>query len=318
MSEFLGLAYFAEVPVVLFDVQRGGPSTGMPTRTQQSDVICCAYASHGDTRQVLLLPGDPHECFDFAARAFDLAERLQTPVIVMSDLDIGMNDWVIDPLVWDDARGHDRGKVLDAEALEKIEQFGRYLDVDGDAIPYRTVPGTHPTKGAYFSRGSSHDGVARYTEDGKVNAANLDRLARKFETAATMMPRPVIKRASRSSKLGLINFGSTEPAVREAVGQLRRDGYKVNTMRLRAFPFTKEVKAFAAEHERIFVVEMNRDAQMRTLLIAEAGIPAEKLIPVLSYDGMPMTAKAIVAGVAGGIESDKAVAHALRLSAAAM
>lgn len=318
MSEFLGLAYFAEVPLVLFNVQRGGPSTGMPTRTQQSDIICCAYASHGDTRQVLLIPGDPHECFDFAAQAFDLAERLQTPIIVMSDLDLGMNDWVIDPLIWDDTHKHDRGKVLDAEALEEIEQFGRYLDVDGDAIPYRTIPGTHPTKGAYFSRGSSHDAYARYTENGELNAANLDRLARKFETAAKMMPRPVIKRASKASKLGLINFGSTEPAVREAVGLLKRDGYKLNTMRLRAFPFGKDIAAFAAEHERIFVVEMNRDAQMRTLLIAEAGIPAEKLIPVLSYDGMPMTARQIAAKVQGTIESDKSVAQALRLSAAAM
>ena len=318
MSEFLGLAYFAEVPLVLFDVQRGGPSTGMPTRTQQSDIICCAYASHGDTRQVLLFPGDPHECFEMAAQAFDLAERLQTPIIVMSDLDIGMNDWVIDPLEWDDARGHDRGKVLDAKALERIEDFGRYLDVDGDAIPYRTIPGTHPTKGAYFSRGSSHDVFARYTEDGKLNAANLDRLSRKFETAAKLMPRPAIKRTSKSSKLGLINFGSTEPAVREAVAGLKRGGYKLNTMRLRAFPFTKDVAAFAAEHDRIFVVEMNRDAQMRTLLIAEAGIPAEKLIPVLSYDGMPMTAREIEQAVERSIESDKAVAQALRLSAAAM
>ena len=318
MSEFLGLAYFAEVPIVLFDVQRGGPSTGMPTRTQQSDIICCAYASHGDTRQVLLIPGDPQECFEMAAQAFDLAERLQTPIIVMSDLDIGMNDWVIDRLDWDDKHVHDRGKVLDAEALEKVEQFGRYLDVDGDAIPYRTIPGTHPTKGAYFSRGSSHDGYARYTEDGVLNAANLDRLSRKFETAAKLMPRPAINRTSRSSKLGVINFGSTEPAVREAVAVLKKGGYKINTMRLRAFPFTKEVAAFAAEHDRIFVVEMNRDAQMRTLLIAEAGIPAEKLIPVLSYDGMPMTARSIADQIEGLIESDKSVAQALRLSASAM
>jgi len=318
MSEFLGLGYFAEVPLVLFNVQRGGPSTGMPTRTQQSDIVCCAYASHGDTRQVLLIPGDPHECFDFAAQAFDLAERLQTPIIVMSDLDLGMNDWVIDPLVWDDAHKHDRGKVLDAQDLEEIEQFGRYLDVDGDAIPYRTLPGTHATKGAYFSRGSSHDAYARYTEDGQLNAVNLDRLARKFDTAAKMVPRPAIKRASKASKLGLINFGSTEPAVRESVGLLKKDGYKLNTMRLRAFPFSKDVAAFAAEHERIFVVEMNRDAQMRMLLIAEAGIPAEKLISVLSYDGMPMTARSIVGQVQGMIESDKTIAQALRLSAAAM
>ena len=318
MSEFLGLAYFAEVPLVLFDVQRGGPSTGMPTRTQQSDILCCAYASHGDTKQVLLIPSDPAECFELATQAFDLAERLQTPVIVMSDLDIGMNDWVSEPLAWNDDHVHDRGKVLDAQQLEEVEQFGRYLDVDGDAIPYRTIPGTHASKGAYFSRGSSHDTQARYTEDGKLNAANLDRLSRKFETASAMMPRPIIKRASRSSKLGLINFGSTEPAVREAVGELKRDGYKVNTLRLRAFPFNKDVEAFAAEHDRIFVVEMNRDAQMRTLLIAEAEIPAEKLISVLCYDGMPMTAKQIVDPLKKMIESDKAVAQALQLSATAI
>jgi len=313
MSEFLGLGYFAEVPVVLFDIQRGGPSTGMPTRTQQSDVLTCAYASHGDTRHVLLIPGDPKECFELSAQAFDLAERLQTPVIVMSDLDIGMNEWVVDPLEWDDSQPHDRGKVLDAEALEKIEHFGRYLDVDGDAIPYRTIPGTHPEKGAYFSRGSSHDVFAQYTEDGQINAANLDRLKRKFETAVKMMPLPVVKRQSKSSKLGLINFGSTEPAVREAVTMLKRDGYKVNTLRLKSFPFTKHVAQFAAAHDKIFVVEMNRDAQMRTLLIAEAGIPAEKLIPILSYDGMPVTAKLVKNKIQNAIETDKEVAESLRL-----
>jgi len=314
MSEFLGLGYFAEVPVVLFDIQRGGPSTGMPTRTQQSDVLTCAYASHGDTRHILLIPGDPKECFELSAQAFDLAERLQTPVIVMSDLDIGMNEWVVDPFEWDDSQPHDRGKVLDAEALEKIEHFGRYLDVDGDAIPYRTIPGTHPEKGAYFSRGSSHDVFAQYTEDGRINAANLDRLKRKFETAVKMMPLPIVKRQSKSSKLGLINFGSTEPAVREAVTMLKRDGYKVNTLRLKSFPFTKHVAQFAAAHDRIFVVEMNRDAQMRTLLIAEAGIPAEKLIPILSYDGMPITAELVKSKVQNAIETDKLVAESLQLS----
>ena len=232
----------------------------------------------------------------------------------MSDLDIGMNEWVVDPLEWDDSQPHDRGKVLDAEALEKIEHFGRYLDVDGDAIPYRTIPGTHPEKGAYFSRGSSHDVFAQYTEDGRVNAANLDRLKRKFETAVELMPLPVVKRQSKSSKLGLINFGSTEPAVREAVTMLKRDGYRVNTLRLKSFPFTKHVAQFAAAHDRIFVVEMNRDAQMRTLLIAEAGIPAEKLIPILSYDGMPITAKLVKNKVQNAIETDKTVAESLQLA----
>lgn len=318
MNEFLGLAYFAEVPIVLFDIQRGGPSTGMPTRTQQSDVTACAYASHGDTKHVLLFPADPKECFELAADAFDLAERLQTPIIVMSDLDIGMNDWLTDPLEWDPSRKHDRGKVLDAEALDRLEVFGRYWDMDGDAIPYRTLPGTHPEKGAFFTRGSSHDAFATYTEDGRINAENLDRLAGKFLTAEAFMPKPVIRKASRTSKLAIINFGSTEPAVREAVDLLAGEGYKLNTLRLKAFPFTKEVKKFAARHERIFVVEQNRDAQMRALLINEAGIAPDKLVPVLSYDGMPLTAEWLKGKITRVIEQDKAVAGALQLAARAM
>ena len=318
MSEFMGLAYFAEVPLVLFDVQRGGPSTGMPTRTQQSDITTCAYASHGDTKQVLLFPADPKECFDLAVEAFDLAERLQTPVIVMSDLDIGMNEWVTKPLEWDDAHAHDRGKVMDAEMLDRVEHFGRYWDVDGDGIPYRTLPGTHPSKGAFFTRGSSHDNFATYTEDGEVNAENLDRLTRKFATAANFMPKPVIRKSGRSSKLGIINFGSTEPAVREACELLAREGYKLNTMRLRAFPFGKQVTRFADQHERIFVVEQNRDAQMRSLLMTEAGIPGEKLVSVLNYDGMPLTAEWVKNQIEAVIETDKSVAAAMQLSMRAM
>lgn len=318
MSEFLGLAYFAELPFVLIDVQRGGPSTGMPTRTQQSDITACAYASHGDTKQVLLFPGDPKECFELTADAFDLADRLQTPVIVMSDLDLGMNEWVCDPLEWDDARKHDRGKVMDAEMLDRAKSFGRYWDVDGDGITYRTLPGTHPTKGAFFTRGSSHDAFATYTEDGQVNAENLDRLARKFALAAKMMPKPVIRKTSRRSRLGIINLGSTEPAVREACELLARNGYKLNTMRLRAFPFGKEVAKFAAQHDRIFVVEQNRDAQMRSLLMTEAGIPGEKLVPVLSYDGMPLTPGWVKRKIEAVIERDRSVAQAMQLSARAM
>ncbi|GBE44127.1 MAG TPA: 2-oxoacid:acceptor oxidoreductase subunit alpha [Rhizobiales bacterium] len=318
MGEFLGLAYFAEVPFVLVNVQRGGPSTGMPTRTQQSDITTCAYASHGDTKHVLLFPGDPKECFELTADAFDLAERLQTPVIVMSDLDLGMNEWVCGPLEWDDARVHDRGKVLDAQALDAGPEFQRYGDVDGDAIPYRTLPGTHPSKGAFFTRGSSHDTYAAYTEDGRVNAENLDRLTRKFATAAKLVPKAVIRKSSQTSKLGIINFGSTQAAVREACDLLARDGYKLNAMRLRAFPFGREVAKFAAAHDRIFVVEQNRDAQMRSLLITEAGIPAEKLVSVLNYDGMPLTPGWVRREIAASIESDKSVAAAMQLSVRAM
>jgi len=290
MSEFLGLAYFAEVPVVLFNIQRGGPSTGMPTRTQQSDVMACAYASHGDTKHVLLFPSDPNECFSLGAAAFDLAERLQTPVMVLSDLDIGMNDWMTEPFAWDDAHVHDRGKVLDAAGLDAAKDWGRYRDADGDGIPYRTLPGTHPDKGAFFTRGSSHDAYARYTEDGRINADNMRRIARKFETAAKLVPKPeVITRDSRS-RLGVIYFGSTRPAVLEALDELEADGIRVNALRIKAFPFSPEIKAFCDAHDRVFVVEQNRDAQMRSLLMLEAHIDGEKLIATVNFDGMPLTA----------------------------
>ncbi|MEM1197848.1 MAG: 2-oxoacid:acceptor oxidoreductase subunit alpha [Pseudomonadota bacterium] len=291
MNEFLGLAYFAEVPLVLFNVQRGGPSTGMPTRTQQSDVLSCAYASHGDTRHVLLFPTDPNECFSFAAEAFDLAERLQTPVIVMSDLDIGMNDWVCDELAWDDAHVHNRGKVLSAEDLDAMPDWGRYKDSDGDGITYRTIPGTHPTKGAFFTRGTSHDEYARYTEDGTLNAEVMDRLLRKFETAADILPKPVADIRDPKSRAGIIYFGANRPAVLEAMDQLSEAGVSINALRLTAFPFSEEVRAFADNHDRIYVVEQNQGGQMRQLLMVEAGIQRAKLISVLNYDGMPMTAE---------------------------
>ena len=295
MSEFLGLAYLGEVPVVVFDIQRGGPSTGMPTRTQQSDVLACAYASHGDTKHVLLFPANPAECFSMATQAFDLAERLQTPVIVMSDLDIGMNEWVSEAFSWDDQYVHDRGKVLSADALDRFKEmtgkdWGRYLDVDGDAIPYRTLPGTHPSKGAFFTRGTSHNEYARYTEDGHVHARMIDRLRRKFDTAAMLVPKPEVAIRDKASRVGIIYFGSTRPAVLEALDLLERDGFRLNALRLKAFPFTHEVAAFCAAHDRIFVVEQNRDAQMRSLLMTEASVPAERLIPALSYDGLPLTA----------------------------
>ena len=313
MSEFLGLAYFAEIPVVLYNIQRGGPSTGMPTRTGQPDIISCAYASHGDTKHVLLFPTHPTECFSMSADAFDLAERLQTPIMVMSDLDIGMNDWMTDPFTWDDSRSFDRGKVLTKEELEgfakaKGKPWGRYLDIDGDAIPYRTLPGTHETMGSYFTRGTSHDEYARYTEDGRIHARIVDRIRRKFDTAATLVPKPEITTRDAQGSVGLIYFGATRPAVLEALDYLERDGINVNAMRLRAFPFGDEVKAFCAAHERIFVVEQNRDAQMRQLLIIEGGVAPEKLIATLNYDGTPMTAEFVCQAVLNNLQPAKAQA----------
>jgi len=290
MSEFIGLAYFAEVPLVLFDIQRGGPSTGMPTRTQQSDVLSCAYASHGDTKHVLLIPSDPEECFEFAAEAFDLADRIQTPVIVLSDLDLGMNDWTCPEFKWDDTKSFDKGKVLHAKDLEEIENFGRYLDVDGDGIPYRTYPGAHPEKGAYFTRGTSHDEYAKYTEDGVVNARNLSRLLKKYQTAAELVPNPIFKQETNTSSIGVIYYGSTEASMQEALDQLHGEGVILDAMRLRAFPFNLEVWEFIEDHDLLFIVEQNRDGQMRTLIMAEGGIIPDKLVSVLCFDGQPITA----------------------------
>ena len=291
MTEFLGLAYFAEVPVVLFDVQRGSPSTGMPTRTQQADLLACAYASHGDTRHLLLFPKDPTEAFELAATAFDLAERVQTPVIVMSDLDLGMNDWTTEPFRWDDARRYDRGKRLDAEGLERMKDWGRYLDVDGDGIPWRTIPAAHPDRGAYLVRGTSHDEYARYTEDGEVYLRSMERLARKFETAAGLVPAAEITPAATDADtlLGVAYFGTTAAAMEEALEALRGEGIALDAMRIRAFPFGREVFEFIARHATVFVVEQNRDAQMRTLLVNEGGVDPSSLVPVLHYDGLPIT-----------------------------
>ncbi len=298
MGEFLGLAYFAEVPVVLVNVQRAGPSTGMPTRTQQPDVMACAYASHGDTKHVLLFPSTPKECFDQTAQAFDLAERLQTPVIVMSDLDLGMNDHLSEPFEWDDNRSYDRGKVHDAEALEEIERdggrYGRYLDVDGDGIGYRTYPGTHPTKGSFFTRGTSRDPYAVYTEDGAVYAENMDRLIRKFNTAKDYIPKPetFVSEASKgkSSKLGMIFYGTSQQAAAEALDYLAAEGVHLKGLSLKAFPFNQDVEDFIADCDQIFVIDQNRDGQMRTLLINELELNPAGLIPLLNYDGMPITA----------------------------
>jgi 2-oxoglutarate/2-oxoacid ferredoxin oxidoreductase subunit alpha len=300
MQEFLGLAYFAEIPAVIIDVQRGGPSTGMPTRTQQADILTCAYASHGDTKHVLLLPEDPGELFEFCAQSFDLAERLQTPVFVLEDLDIGMNDWLCEPFSWDDSRVYDRGKVMTAEELEAGKAFGRYLDVDGDAIPYRTLPGTHPRLGAYFTRGSSRDRFAKYSEEGPVYQDNMQRLLRKFDTARTLVPAPVIAHAKADGKTrhAAIYFGSTAPAMREALAALAADGIQLDTMRLRAFPFPEAVTDFINAYDQIFLVEQNRDAQMRSLLVNECGIDPARFVSVLHFDGTPITARFISAAIA--------------------
>jgi len=297
MQEFIGLAYFAEIPAVIFDVQRGGPSTGMPTRTQQSDVLIAAYASHGDTKHVLLFPEDPRECFEFAALSFDLADRLQTPVFVMSDLDIGMNEWLCGPLAWDDSRQYDRGKVLSAAELESGREFARYLDVDGDAITYRTYPGTHPNLGAYFTRGTSKNHVARYSEEGSDYVDNMQRLLRKFEGAKKLVPKPVRSDASQSTRVGVIYYGSTAPAMREALDALAAEGIHLDTLRIRAFPFSDEIIDFVLDHDQVFVVEQNRDAQLRTLLVNEGALDPARLIPILHYDGTPITARFITDAV---------------------
>jgi 2-oxoglutarate/2-oxoacid ferredoxin oxidoreductase subunit alpha len=298
MQEFFGLAYFAEVPVVLFDVQRGGPSTGMPTRTQQSDLLAAAFASHGDTKHVLLIPDGPGEAFEFGASAFDFAERLQTLVFVMLDLDIGMNAHLTAPFRWDDSRAYDRGKVLSGAELETAREFGRYNDVDGDGIPYRTLPGTHPTRGAYFTRGTSRDRFARYTEESGPYVDNMERLLRKFETARHLLPRPVLKPAPEPARVGVIHYGSTAPAMDEAQALLADDGLHVDTLRIRAFPLALEVVEFVREHEHVFVVEQNRDAQMRTLMSADLELAPAELTSILHFGGMPITARFIVREIA--------------------
>jgi 2-oxoglutarate ferredoxin oxidoreductase subunit alpha len=298
MQEFIGLAYFAEIPAVLFDVQRGSPSTGMPTRTQQSDLTMCAYASHGDTKHVLLFPEDPTECFDMGAQAFDLADRLQTPVFVLLDLDIGMQDWLTAPFRWDDARRLDRGKVMTREDLDTSREFGRYLDVDGDGITYRTYPGTHPTKGSFFTRGTTKDRYARYTEEGPAYVDNMQRLLRKFESAKAHVPGPVIVPATRPTRHGVIWYGSSGAAMAESLAELEADGIHLDRMRIRAFPFSDDVAEFVAAHDQVFVVEQNRDAQLKMLLVNECAIDPARLVSVLHYDGTPMTARFVTREIA--------------------
>ena len=297
MNEFLGLAYFAEVPAVLSDVQRAGPSTGMPTKTQQSDVLISAYASHGDTKHILLLPSNPKECFDMTAQALDAAERLQTPIIMLTDLDLGMNDWLSEPFDWDDERAYDRGKVMTTEELDAGKEFGRYLDVDGDGITYRTYPGTHPEKGAFFTRGTSRDEYAVYTERGDVYVKNMERLEKKFRTALNYIPEPEINLAKGGSSTGVIHYGTTDPAMKECLHMLADEDMHLDELCLKSFPFHDSVAAFIADHDQIFVVEQNRDAQMRTLLIAELGIDPAKLVAVVHYDGTPINASFIASAI---------------------
>ena len=292
MQEFLGLAYFSEVPVVLFDIQRVGPSTGMPTRTQQGDLLTCAYASHGDTKQILLFPSTPKECFEFAADSFDIADRLQTPVIVLSDLELGMNEQICDPLNWDDERQYDRGKILNEQQLDEIEKYGRYQDIDGDGIPYRTYPGTHPSKGSYFTRGSSHDANAAYTEDGDIYAEIMDRISLKFKTALNYIPEPEIS-SLESNPRGVIYLGTTTSAIKETLDNLQKKGISLDTMRLRGFPFHESVRDFINKHEIVYVIEQNRDAQLKSLLKIECNASEEQMFSILSYNGVLITAQQI-------------------------
>jgi 2-oxoglutarate ferredoxin oxidoreductase subunit alpha len=269
----------------------------MPTRTQQGDLLSCAYASHGDTKHVLLFPEDPAETFEFAADAFDLADRMQTPVFVLLDLDIGMNHRLSRPLAWDDTRKYDRGKVMTEAELEAGRDFGRYLDVEGDGIPFRTYPGTHPSKGSFFTRGTSRDRYARYTEEGGAYADNMQRLLRKFDTAKDLVPRPLQANAEKPTKFGVIYYGSTSPAMDEAIHLLQANGHTIDRMRVRAFPFHSSVTSFLADHDFVFVVEQNRDAQLRTLIVNECGVDPVRLVPVLHYDGTPITARFIAQSI---------------------
>jgi 2-oxoglutarate ferredoxin oxidoreductase subunit alpha len=300
MTEFIGLAYYAEVPAVIFDIQRTGPSTGMPTRTQQGDLMLCAYASHGDTRHICLYPSDPREAFECAVAAFDLAERFQTPVFVLSDLDIGMNDWMVPKLSWDDSYRPDRGKVLSPAELDHVKTFHRYVDVDGDGIAYRTLPGVHPA-GAYFTRGSGHNRFGVYTEDADEYVDVVDRIDRKIQSAARAVPAPVIRTTS-GAEVGIVTVGGCHAACVEALDLLAADGVTVDYMRVRGFPFGDEVRAFLDSHAVNFIVEQNRDAQLRSLLMLETGVPVERLESVRYYGGFPMSAHHVIAAVKARLE----------------
>jgi len=303
MNEFLGFGYYAEIPAVVFDVQRTGPSTGMPTRTQQGDILACAYASHGDTRHVCLYPSNPEEAFHFTIQAFDLADQLQTPVILLSDLDIGMNDWMIKDLQWDEKYNPNKGKVLTADELEEVENFYRYLDKDGDGIPYRTIPGSHP-KGSYFTRGSGHNKLGGYTEDAKEYKDLVDRLLVKWETAKNLLPSPIID-FSDSNDYAIVSIGSCDDAIREARDAFSKKGLAFNYLRITAFPFVKEVEEFLQEHQKIFVIEQNRDGQLLKLLSMETAIQREKLESIRMYDGIPIYSKNLVKEISNRLEAEE-------------
>jgi 2-oxoglutarate ferredoxin oxidoreductase subunit alpha len=310
MTEFIGLAYFAEIPATIINVQRGGPSTGMPTRTQQADILSCALASNGDTRHVMLFPEDPKECFDFGAAALDLADRLQTPVFVMTDLDIGMNHRLCAPFEWDDSKAYDRGKVMTAEQLQSASaKFGRYLDVDGDGVPYRTYPGTHPTKGSFFTRGTTKDRYAKYSEEGPVYVDNMERLVKKFETAKVIAPQPVLRPAKKATRTGVIYFGSTSPSMSEALDRLEERGVHMNALRLRAYPLSAKVGDFIDAHDQVFLVEQNRDGQLRMLLMNDLGVDPAKIVPILHYDGTPITARFITDAIQGHLAPKRLAAE---------
>ena len=300
MSEFIGFAYYAEVGLVYFDIQRVGPSTGMPTRTQQCDINLTAYASHGDTKHIVLYPADPGECFTMSAQAFDLAERFQTPVFFLSDLDIGMNDWMVDELEWEENYTPDRGKIMTSKQLADIEVYSRYLDIDGDYIPYRTLPGTDP-KGAYFLRGSGHNKYGKYTEISAEYKEVVDRLLLKWKSAAPFTPQPIIIKSQKKTNYGVIAIGSSDGAVREACINLEKQGIHIDYMRIRSFPFADSVEEFIVEHDLVFIVEQNRDAQLMNLLLTETNVPRESLASIKYYAGQPLNYKFVYKALFTGI-----------------
>ncbi|HEY1762346.1 MAG TPA: 2-oxoacid:acceptor oxidoreductase subunit alpha [Acidimicrobiales bacterium] len=300
MSELLGLGYYTEIPAVVIDVQRVGPSTGMPTRTQQGDILMCAYASHGDTKHILLFPANPHECFEFAVQSFDLAERFQTPVFMLSDLDIGMNDWVVPKLTWDDSFVPDRGRVLHDKELAEIAEFFRYANEDEEFVTPRTLPGSD-SKGAYFVRGSGHDKYGRYTEIPDQYQEVIDRLKLKHAAAAIHVPAPVVERREGAT-IGVITIGSCDLAVREALDELGDQGVVADFLRVRGFPFVEDVRAFVEGHGRCFIVEQNRDAQLRSLISIETGVAIERMSSVLAYGGFPLSAQQVVDSILTQLE----------------